>query len=445
VSGWRPLLKRVGRSAIFHNALALYAIQGASFLLPLVTLPYLARVLGPEGWGVVMFAQAFSIWLALLLNYGFGFSGTRAVARHRDEPGRLAAIVTGVQGAKVLLLVLSTLLALLAWRFVPIFRSSPEYLFWAWGAAMLQGFSPVWFFQGIERLRAPAALDVFAKLLATVGIFVVVRAPEHGWMVLALRAGAEMISTGVLTAWLYRAVPRLRFSLSLAREMLRDGWSLFVFVGAASVYTSANAFLLGLLAPAREVSFFGAGERIVRAASLLLGPLSQALYPRVSNLVAHDRERASVLIRRSLLPFVGLGVAMGVALIVLAPLITRVVFGPEYAPVASVIRVLAIVPMLLGVGTVLGLQWALPMGMDRIYTRFVLFAGVLNVVLAVTLVPHYGAVGMAVASVLAEASVEVGLVWLVLRHGGDTWRRQPGRSAGATAASTTDPAHPPGS
>jgi polysaccharide transporter, PST family len=350
-----------------------------------------------------------------------------------------------VQGAKLLLLVMATVLALVAWRFVPIFRASPEFLFWAWCAAMLQGFSPVWYFQGVERLRAPAALDVFAKLIATLGIFVVVRAPEHGWMVLALRAGAELISTGVLTAWLYRSVPWLRFNLALAREMLRDGWSLFVFVGAASIYTSANAFLLGLLAPAREVSYFGAGERIVRAASLLLGPLSQALYPRVSNLVAHDRQRASALIRRSLLPFVGLGVVMGVGLIVLAPLLTRVVFGPEYAPVASVIRVLAVVPMLLGVGTVLGLQWALPMGMDRVYTRFVLVAGALNVVLAVTLVPHYGAVGMAVAAVLAEASVEVGLVWLVLRHGGDTWRRQSGPPPGAATAAASDPAEPPGS
>jgi polysaccharide transporter, PST family len=425
MSGWRETARSAGRSAIFHNALALYAIQGAAFLLPLVTLPYLARVLGPQGWGLVVFAQAFSIWLALLLNYGFGFSGTRAIARSREEPARVAEIVTGVQGAKLLLLVLATLLALLAWRFVPLFDAAPSYLLWAWLAAMLQGFSPVWYFQGIERLRAPAALDVFAKLLATIGVFVLVRAPEHGWVVLALRAGAELISTGILTLWLYRAVPLLRLRLAWAREMLRDGWSLFVFVGAASLYTSANAFLLGLLATPRDVSFFGAGERIVRAASLLLGPLSQALYPRVSNLVAHDRERAGELIRRSLAPFVTLGVVMGVLLMVFAPLLTRVVFGPEYAPVAGVIRVLAVIPMLLGVGTVLGLQWALPMGLDRVYTRFVLVAGVLNVVLALALVPRHGALGMAVAAVVAEASVEIGLVWLVFRHGGDLWRRPP--------------------
>jgi polysaccharide transporter, PST family len=288
----------------------------------------------------------------------------------------------------------------------------------------------------VERLRVPAALDVFAKLLATIGIFVWVRAPEHGWAVLALRAGADLISTGILSYWLYQAVPLLRPRIAWSLEMLRDGWSLFVFVGAASIYTSANSFLLGILSVPREVSFFGAGERIVRAASLLLGPVSQALYPRVSNLMAHDPQRAGQLIRRSLLPFVGLGLVMGTALMLLAPALTRVVFGPEYAPVATVIRVLAVIPMLLGVGTVLGIQWALPMGMDRVYTRFVLFAGALNIVLAVALVPRYGAVGMAVAAVVAEASVEIGLVWLVLRHGGALWKRGAAGGDGTPPAAT---------
>jgi polysaccharide transporter, PST family len=429
---WRPGLKRLGRSGIVHNAIALYGIQGAAFILPLVTLPYLARVLGPGAWGGVMFAQAFSIWLSIVVGYGFAFSGTRAVAREREDRGRVAEIVASVQGAKAILFVLATVVALVAWRVVPFFDESPAFLLWAWLAAVLHGLSPLWFYQGVERLKGAAALDVLAKAVGTLGIFVWVRSPEDAWRVLALRAAAELISTGLLTAWMYRSVAPVRLRVGPALGMLRDGWALFVFTSAASVYTSANAFLLGLMASPREVGFFGAGERIVRAASMLLGPISQALYPRVSHLVATDPARAREMIRRSLLPFAGLGAVMGAALFLLAPLLTQIVFGPDYAPVTAVIRVLALIPVLLGLGTVLGIQWALSMGLDRIYTRFVLLAGALNVGLAILLVPHHGAVGMAVAAVLAELSVEAGLVWLVFRRGGETWSRSTRNPAGVS-------------
>lgn len=422
---------RQGR--ILHNAIALYAVQASAFLLPLITLPYLARVLGPDGWGVVVFAQSYSIWLALLLHYGFAFSATRSVAQHRDDAGRLAEIVQGVQSAKVVLLSAVAAIGALSWWFVPLFHEHPGHFVWAWIGAVGFGFTPLWFYQGTERLRGAAALDVGARAVATAGILLFVRNPADGWMVLALRAGADFSSTSLLTWRMYRRVAPRGLQLIPAWTTLREGWPLFVFSSAASAYTHANAFVMGLMAVPREVSFFGAGERMVRAGSTLLSPLSQAIYPRVSHLAAHDSRQAGQLIRRSLLPFVGLGLALGVALFVSAPLLTRIAFGPEYEPTVRVIRILSVIPPLLGLGTVVGIHWALPMGMDRIYMRFVLGAGALNLLLAVILVPRFGAAGMAVAAVSAELSVELGLVWLAFGSGWAFWRRAEPELSGAPA------------
>lgn len=417
------MLRRMRRSVVVQNAAALYAIQGAGFLLPLVTLPYLARVLRPDGWGLVVFAQAFAIWLSLLIHYGFGFSGTRAVAQRRSEPDRIADTVAGVQSAKAALVGVAAVIGVAVWLLVPEFRAHPGYLAWAWLAGILQGLNPAWYFQGIERLKRPAMIDVGAKVLATAGVFAFVRSAEHGWIVLALRAGAELLSTSVLTVGLYRAVPFRPSRIRDAVGALKEGWPLFVFASAASLYTSGNAFVLGLLASPREVSFFGGGERLVRAASMLLAPVSQALYPRVSHLMASDPDRAAVLIRRSMIPFVFVGASLSAGLFLAAPLITRVALGPGYEPTVEVIRVLAVIPTLLGVGTVLGLQWALPIGLDRPYSRMVLGAGIMNIVLAFLLVPPFGALGMAGAAVLAEASVEAGLIILALRHRSGPWRQ----------------------
>src|SRR5690606_7080343 len=96
-------LLRGRRHPIVQNALALYAAQFAGYLLPLATVPYLARVLGPGSLGLVAFAQALGAYVALVVEYGFHLSGTREVVRHRSNPDRLAEILAGVTGARLLL------------------------------------------------------------------------------------------------------------------------------------------------------------------------------------------------------------------------------------------------------------------------------------------------------------------------------------------------------
>lgn len=418
------LLRRVVGSGVARNALSLYAVQGATLILPLITLPYLARVLRPDGWGLVVFSQAFAIWLSLLLHYGFAFSATRRVAQTRADADEVERVVAGVQAAKLLLLGAVAAAAAAAALFVPTFRAHPEYLALALWLALAQGFSPLWYFQGIERMGGAAAIDVAGRIVSTAGVFVFVRGSDDGWIVLALQAAASTVAVGLTTRWMYRQVAWLRPSPSRGLAVLRMDWQLFVFCSAASVYSTANAFLVGLLSTPETVSFYGAGDRVTRAVISLIGPISQALYPRVNHLIMRDVARAATLVRASLLPLVALGLAMMAGLYLGAPAIVALLFGPGYEPVVPVIRVLSVLPPLLALGTVLGVQWVLPLGMERVYNRFVLTAGAVNIVLAIVLVPRMGALGMACAAVIAEALVECGLVILALGSARGLLRQQ---------------------
>src|SRR5580704_19568321 len=96
---------------LVQNAASLYGVQIATYAVPLVTIPYLARVLGVSGWGLVAIAQGFGSYIALLGEYGFGLSATREVARQRDDREKLADIFAGVLGAKLALLAISIPLA----------------------------------------------------------------------------------------------------------------------------------------------------------------------------------------------------------------------------------------------------------------------------------------------------------------------------------------------
>src|ERR1700744_1998510 len=105
------------RSGVVHNIIALYGVQACTYALPLLTFPYLARVLGPSGWGVGGFAQAIGEVIASVVEYGFGLSAARDTSRHRNEPKHLSALISGVLGAKFLLATLCIAGAIFSRRF----------------------------------------------------------------------------------------------------------------------------------------------------------------------------------------------------------------------------------------------------------------------------------------------------------------------------------------
>ncbi len=419
----RSFLGRARESTLVRNTMALYGVHLSGLVLPLVTIPYLARVLRPEGWGLVVFAQSFAAWLALLLEFGFYLSATRMIARVRGDRERVAEVVAGVQRAKGLLLLALLAAAGIGYAAVPILRENPSYLFWILSIAVAQGFSVLWYFQGMERMRGVAMAEVLARGAAAAGIFVWVRGPGDGWRVLALQALTSAVWVSLSTFWMYREVRWVRVGWHAAVEMIRSASGLFLFRSTAGAYNQANPFILGLLAGPQAVGFFGGAERVVRAATSLIQPVSQALYPRMSHLAQRDPREAARLIRTSLLLVGGLGAAIGAVLAVGAPFWVGILLGEGYGAAVPVLRLLALLPPVVAVGTVLGIQWALPMGYDRPFYALVFGAAALNVALAVLLAPMYGARGMAAAVVVAEAMVAIGLVGLSLRKDRGLWAR----------------------
>lgn len=415
-------MNRYFRHPIVRNALSLYGVQAAEMLLPLVTVPFLARVLLPEGWGLVVFAQSFSGWMSLLLEYGFNLSATREIARHREEPDELARIISGVTGAVALLAVLSASAALVALLTVPVFRQYPEYLGLAWLIGITQASKPLWYFQGVERLYRPAWLNVGARALATAGVFLWVRSAQDGWKPLVLQTMAGALVAVISLFWMYREVSFVAPSLGRALQALRMGWSMFLFRGAVSLYTTANAFILGLFVPPAMVAFYGGAERLNKAVLAGLDPITQALYPRITNLVATDEKRAARFARMGLLTIGGLGLVLGLAVMAFAPMAVRILLGSRYESSIPVLRVLALLIPLTALSNVIGVQWMLPLGMDKAFNKVIISAGILNVVLAVFLAPIAGPLGMATSVVGAEAFVTIAMWWVLKSSGRQFWK-----------------------
>lgn len=405
---------RLSRHVLVQNALSLFGVQVASYVVPLITIPYLARVLGASGWGMVAFAQALGSYVALVGEYGFSLSATREVARHRQDREKLTHILAGVLGAKIVLAVASLLVAIVVRYWVPLFREHPILLWWGMFWALAKAFSMLWFFQGFERMKLVATLDISGQALATAGIFILVHRPDDGWLVLAVQGLGYFLSFAVGLALAYRQLPFRLPTLSSVWEALRMGWTMFLFRSSVSLYTVGNAFILGLFVSPQFVGYYAGAEKISKAGFGLLNPISQTLYPRLVHMVHHARDRA-VRLARIGVAVMGLGgLAMGAVVFFFAPLLVRIILGDGFGPAVPVLRILCLLPPLIALSNVFGIQWMLPLGMDRPFNTIILIAGAINIVLAVILAPLFGELGMAWAVVVAETFVTGG-IYLLLR------------------------------
>jgi len=401
--------------SLARNVASLYGVQFANYLLPLITIPYLTRVLGVATWGLVAFAQAFGAYAGVGIEYGFHLSATRAVARGRDSQGDLANLVAGVMGAKVMLAAGAVLLALLVESLIPLFRAHPAFLWAAVFWAVAQSFSMLWYYQGFERMRLVAVLDVVGKAVATAGIFILIHHPDDGWKVLVLQGGGSLLSVVVATALVYREVPFRLPCWRLVRDTLRMGWSMFLFQGSMSLYGAGNAFILGLFASPAAVGIYAGAEKLARALMGLLGPLHQSIYPRISNLVHHNRPAANRLARSSMFLMSSVGAVLSLAAFLAAPWAVPFILGTDFGASVPVLEIMAALPLLDALGTMFGVLWMVPLGMDRQFNRVVLAGGVLNLVLAVCFAPRFAQLGMAAALVATEVFV-VFTLYVTLRR-----------------------------
>lgn len=432
------VLKRL-RTALRHpiarNAIALYWVQAALFVLPLFTLPYLARVLTPSEYGLIIFAQGLAVLLTVFVDWGLGLTGIRSVATAKSDPDRLADVVRRVRGAQLLLAAFSVVIALALFAVQPTLRDNPEFLVLAWVMAVTSALAPDWFFLGIERAQVTAYTMLGFRTIATALTFVVVKDASDAWIVMALLAGTSVCAWIVSDVLMYRRVAFRRPDWRSSLAEVRHATALFVGGLAVTLYTAFNVVLLGFFESSAAVAHFGAAERLVRTAMLILAPIGAAVLPRLSALQAEGRRDRA----RTLLFIAGLATLVPAMVIVIALAgfgheIVHLLYGDQFVDeTVPILRVMAfLVPV-----NVVGLffvAWLLSLNQEKLMLKVVLLAGVANVILGSLFTLKWGAIGMAWSVIAAEAVTAVGAVFLVLRDA-----RRGEASGGATPPAGGDP------
>lgn len=398
------------------NLVALYGVQVATLVLPLLTVPLLARNLGPSALGELAAVQSLFTTLGFLIEYGFNYSATRQVAIHRDDRSQLTRIFSEVLGAKLLLSVLFLLVSFVVYSFVSVFRTYPV-LFWlGFLGALAQGFNLMWFYQGIEKLPKAASIDISLKFGYTVLVLMLVRSPADMTLVIGLQALSSLLSLVINTRHALPFVDRFQVTLTGSIAAIKEGQSMFFFRAVTVLYTSANTALLRLFVPAATVAQYSAAERLSSVSSSALTPVTQVIFPRLSHLVHHDFDVARKFFRKSLLATTAAATAALLLGFLSAPFVVEILFGEQFMEAIPLFRILLLNLPLVAISNLFGLQWMIPNGMERNFNNIIILAAILNLTSIMVFVPRFGPLGMAWGVVCCELLVTLLMVKSVISH-----------------------------
>jgi polysaccharide transporter, PST family len=400
---WRRKLRR----ATMKGLLSTSVWQIANYIIPLITFPYLARVLGVWGFGITGMAAAITAYGLLLTDWGFALTATQEVARERNDPAAVNRIIWETIAAKSVLGIVAAG-TMIAGALLFVDNGPLRTVLIVSTLNVLGSVLTVdWALRGVEAFSKFATASIIGRAIAVPLVFILVREP--GDVVPAVIANATGgLSTAVLTLVMARQLSILRrpvWSPARMWRTLANGANIFLSTAMISLYTNSLTVVLGFVSGTQMVGVFSASEKIRQPVYGLLTPISMVFYPRMSFLAGSDPTRARETSRRLLFIQGGIALFLSASLCIGAPIAVRILLGPGFGASVLVLRILSWLIFLIGVSNVLGLMIMLPFGLKREFTCSLLAGVVVGVGLAFPFAGWWGAVGTAIAAVAAEAAI----------------------------------------
>ena len=324
------------RKRLTENFLSLSVLQALNYLLPLITLPYLVRVLGPEKYGLISFAQAFIGYFVILTDYGFNLSATREISINRENEEKVSEIFSSVMIIKFLLGILSFFILGLILLFIPKFKNDWIIYLFTFGTVLGNILFPVWFFQGMENMKWITILNVIARGIFTVLIFVFVH-KESDYLNVAIINSLGSIIAGIISLIIVFKNFKVKFifpKLESIKHQLKEGWHIFIAQVAISGYTYSRTFAVGLFTNNTITGYYAIAEKLMNVIQTFpLGSITQSLYPRISKIYTENKQKAINLMKR-FQKFTILVYLIWLPIIYfLSPLLIKIIAGEPYPEV----------------------------------------------------------------------------------------------------------------
>ncbi|EOI7364223.1 flippase [Yersinia enterocolitica] len=403
-------------SVLRRNIFSLLLLQGSNYIIPLLTLPYLTRVLGVEGFGVYSLTLSLAQYFVILIDFGFNLSASKKIAEHQDDPEYISKIFFETLISKSILCLVSIVIVvlLLATNSHAVIQRELIYT-----VLMLIGTTlmPVWFFQGIENLSIVTNLMIVAKLSMLPLFFIFVDNDADVKYAVMIQSSMNLVAGIIAIIYIYRKklVRVVDFSNLRVSYTLKDSFPIFCATLSISLYTMSTTIIIGIFSNVYEVSIFTAADRVKGAILGVFLVLGNAFYPRINSLLVNKKEEAYALIKKIFYWQGALCIIITIFVIAFSKLITRIMFGHEYSEVSTLLILFSPVYLLVIQSTVLGNYILLPHGHKTSYTILPMVSAVIHIPLCAYLASKYGAWGGVLSIIVIETLSFICLILILKR------------------------------
>lgn len=298
------------RKVLIENFLSLSVLEVSNMLMSFITLPYVLRVLGQNGYGIYAMTFAFIGYFVTLVDYCFSVTGSRAIAISRDSLEEVKRIYSIIMKSKSFLLAISLFLFFLLLYSIPQFKANKE----AYICTLPMLFGNIlftdWLFQGLEKMKFITFINVSVKFIFTLSVFIFIKDPQDAYLYILLQSSGYLLA-GIASQYiLYKTyhihLTKTNFSQSLL--MIKEGSTLFINILLPNLYGATSILLLGIFHQEQEAGVFESIKKIAMLACSLITIMTRVFFPYL------NREKAAFKKLARLTMLVGFSMMVGLIL-----------------------------------------------------------------------------------------------------------------------------------
>lgn len=391
----------------FYNLL----YQIVTLIIPLVTIPYISRVLGAEGIGINAYTNSIIQYFILMGTIGITLYGNREIAYVRDDKVKLSRTFWGIFSLKCI----TTFISFVLFMLFLIVVDEYHYIFLLQSIFIIAAVVDIsWLYMGLEDFKKTVIRNLFVKIIGVICIFLFVKTSNDLWKYVLILSMSQLL--GHLSLWFYlpKTVNKIKLKWKDVKRHLLPSLTLFIPQIAIQIYIVLNKTMLGILSNVNEVGLFDNADKIVKIVLAIVTALGIVMLPRISNTFARGEiEQVKNYIYHSFdfVTYLSIPLMFGLAGIAIefAPWF----FGPEFTKTGIIICIISPIIVFIAWSNVLGQQFLMPIGRIKGYTVSVIIGAVVNFIFNLLLIGRFHSIGAAIATLIAEFTVTtVQLYWV---------------------------------
>jgi PST family polysaccharide transporter len=353
---------------ILENFSYLTVLQIFTILCPLITYPYLLHVLGKELYGVVIFAQTLIIHVSLIINFGFNLSASKSIAINRGNKQILSEIVSAVYINKLLIWIVCLAVYLAIIGFIPFFQKYYLVYLFSFLITFNELLFPIWFFQGIEKMKYTTIINITIRSLFIVAIFAVIKS-EQDYLYIPLLNGIGAILAGITATYIVFKKEHVRFVFLSVKKIylyFKESVPLFISIASIQVYVNLNKIIIGTFLGMSEVTVYDLGEKIAHLLKIPVDMLSNAVFPKIS------REKNIYFINRIMFIAVSIVIAGYICVFTGSKWIVLFFMGEYISHAIDIVRIIGLSSIIVAFNLFLLRCRLIPFGYDKLYMKILL-------------------------------------------------------------------------